>query len=285
VYFDSTAVDMIYRLPAVFHDKNQGFYLNGIHATSEFAVLMIDSVPSLDLYGKGGQFFPRYRYERVVRDPNQLVAFNTGDEWTRIDNVTDTTLTDYRETYPDLDVTKDDIFDYLYGILHSPEYRTRFAADLKKMLPRIPKVADFAAFRDAGRELGRIHRDYESIEPYALDVTGDQTALSVTKMRYAGKRPNVDKTTIVYNEAITIHGIPIEAHDYKLGSRSALDWVLERYQVTTDKASGIVNAPNDWGREHDDPRYILDLIGRVTTVSVETVRIVAALPPLDILPS
>lgn len=102
-------------------------------------------------------------------------------------------------------------------------------------------------------------------------------------MRYAGTRPNIDKTTVVYNDAIMIHGIPIEAQDYKLGSRSALDWVLERYQVTTDKASGIVNDPNDWGREHDDARYILDLIGRVTTVSVETVRIVNALPTLEIL--
>jgi predicted helicase len=285
LYFDERTVDMAYRIPALFPSgrENEGFVLASPSSHyPEFAALMVRGIPDLHTIDTG-QFFSRYRWERGLDDPNQLGTFDGDEEWTRIDNVTDATLTDYRATYSDLDVTKDDIFDYVYGILHSPEYRTRFAADLKKMLPRIPKVADFAAFRDAGRELGRIHRDYETIEPYALDVTGDQTDLTVTKMRYAGTRPNVDKTTVVYNEKITIRGIPIEAHDYKLGSRSAIDWVLERYQVTTDKASGIVNDPNDWGREHDDPRYILDLIGRVTTVSVETVRIVNALPALDIL--
>lgn len=282
MYFDENTVDMAYQIPRLFPagESNHGFVVaSPASHYPEFAALMVSGIPDLHTIDTG-RFFPRYRYERHAHDPNQLDAFDTGDEWTRVDNVTDAALADYRATYPDLDVTKDDIFDYVYGVLHSLEYRTRFAADLKKMLPRIPKVADFAAFRDAGRELGRIHRDYESVEPYALDIAGDQNDLTVKKMRYAGTRPNVDKTTVVYNDAITVHGIPIEAQDYKLGSRSALDWVLERYQVTTDKASSIVNDPNDWGREHDDPRYILDLIGRVTTVSVETVRIVNALPPV-----
>jgi predicted helicase len=287
VYFDATLNHERSKIPSFFPDVRKHNY--GIVLTSPashfptFAALMVDRIPDVHMLDTG-QFFPRYRYERSSRDPNLLGVFDDFDEgWTRIDNVTDATLVGYRATYPGHDVTKDDIFDYVYGVLHSSDYRSRFAADLKKMLPRIPKVVDFARFRDAGRELGRIHRDYESAEPYALDISGDQTDLATTKMRYAGTRPNVDKTTIVYNEAITIRGIPIEAHDYKLGSRSALDWILERYRITTDKASGIVNDPNDWGREHDDPRYILDLIGRVTTVSVETVRIVNALPALDII--
>ena len=219
---------------------------------------------------------------------NQLGAFDEGDGWTRIDNITDEILADFRATFGP-EVTKDDIFDYVYGLLHSPDYRSRFAADLKKLLPRIPIVRDFAAFRDAGRELGKLHMDYESVPQHpgsrSRQARAGEPSLLVKKMRYAGTRPNVDKTTIVYNDDITIRGIPIEAHEYMLGSRSALDWILERYQVKTDPASKIVNDANDWGLEHGNPRYILDLIGSIVTVSLETVRIVKSLPPLDILES
>jgi predicted helicase len=266
-----------------------GIYVVAPGENSYFAALAVSgAIPDLHLLATG-QFFPRYRYEKNESDANQLGAFDTGDEWTRIDNVTDEALASYRATYPDADVSKDDIFDYVYGILHSPEYRTRFAADLKKMLPRIPKARDFVAFRDAGRELGRLHMDYESVPPHpdlvvsSTSTTGGEPNLLVTKMRYAGKRPNLDKTTIIYNDDITISSIPAEAHEYLLGSRSALDWILERYQVAVDKASQIKNDPNDWGIEHGNPRYILDLIGSIVTVSTETVRIVKGLPGLEIL--
>jgi hypothetical protein len=202
-----------------------GIYVVAPGENSYFAALAVSgAIPDLHLLATG-QFFPRYRYEKNESDANQLGAFDTGDEWTRIDNVTDEALASYRATYPDADVSKDDIFDYVYGILHSPEYRTRFAADLKKMLPRIPKARDFVAFRDAGRELGRLHMDYESVPPHpdlvvsSTSTTGGEPNLLVTKMRYAGKRPNLDKTTIVYNDDITISSIPAEAHEYLLGSR------------------------------------------------------------------
>ena len=113
------------------------------------------------------------------------------------------------------------------------------------------------------------------------ELTEEQ--LRVTKMRFAGKRPNVDKSTIVYNDLITLSGIPPEAHEYMLGSRSAIEWILERYQIKTDKPSGIVNDPNDWGLEHGNPRYILDLLKSIVTVSLETVKIVNSLPPLEII--
>jgi predicted helicase len=149
------------RLPSVFPTTdadNLGIYVVAPGENSYFAALAVSgAIPDLHLLATG-QFFPRYRYEKNESDANQLGAFDTGDEWTRIDNVTDEALAGYRATYPDADVSKDDIFDYVYGILHSPEYRTRFAADLKKMLPRIPKARDFVAFRDAGRELGRLQR-------------------------------------------------------------------------------------------------------------------------------
>ena len=209
-----------------------------------------------------------------------------------MDNITDQALTDYQALYGP-EVTKDDIFNYIYGLLHSPDYRATFADDLKKMLPRIPMVAapdDFHAFATAGKALADLHIGYEHVEPYPLQITGlPDSGLSgkplydwyrVDKMRFAGGKTK-DRSTILYNSRITVTGIPDEAHDYLLGSRSGIDWIIERYQVKTDKASGIVNDPNDWARETEQPRYILDLLARVITISVETTRIVRALPPLD----
>jgi len=290
LYFSDRLNERRYRLPAVFVGPNEGFYYVGMGSTVPFSVLMTDDIPDLHVTGagSGGQFFARHRYINEHADHDQLPVFDSQAGHRRVSNVTDEILADYRATFG-ADVSKDDIFDYVYGILHSPDYRTRFAADLKKMLPRIPKVRDFAAFRDAGRQLGTLHMDYESVPRHpglvvsTSSTTGGEPSLLVKKMRYAGTRPNVDKTTIVYNDDITISGIPIEAHEYMLGSRSALDWILERYQVKIDPASKIVNDANAWGLEHGNPRYILDLIGSIVTVSLETVRIVKSLPPLDIL--
>jgi len=230
----------------------------------------------------------------------------------RGDNITDATLRSYQAAYG-LEVTKDDVFYYVYALLHSPEYRTRYGADLKKSLPHIPLVSsreDFVAFITAGRGLADLHLDYESVEPAPLRLVVDgqevpwdlretisADLLHVEKMRYARVRQDGrlhdDKTSIVYNEHVTISGIPIQAQDYLLGSRSALDWLLERYRVSTHKASGIVNDPNDWMAEgagggpstSAQPRYLLDLIARVTTVSVRTQQIVTSLPPLDVFPA
>jgi predicted helicase len=161
------------------------------------------------------------------------------------------------------------------------------------MLPRIPKVSsgdDFRAFVAAGRELATLHIGYEAVEPYPLLGTEEPLlGLSqgqlydfyrVEKMRFGGRAGSKDRSTIIYNSRITVSGIPDVAHEYLLGSRSGIEWVMERYQVKTDKASGIVNDPNDWSREVGDPRYILDLLARVVTVSVETCRIVDGLPTL-----
>ncbi|WP_394354064.1 type ISP restriction/modification enzyme [Nocardiopsis alborubida] len=182
------------------------------------------------------------------------------------------------------EVSKDDIFYYVYGLLHSPEYRSQFSADLKRSLPRVSKVADFHGFADAGRKLAKLHIGYESVKPYPLEekVTGPTpTPLTelyrVQKMKFKSKD---DRSTIVYNSRVTVSGIPERAYRYQLGARSAIEWIIDRYQVKTDKASAIVNDPNDWS---EDPRYIIDLLGRIVTVSLETVDIVEALPPLEIL--
>lgn len=287
VYFNRQANDMVYRLNELFPSADRGtigFYLTSpsTHFPT-FEVLAADSVPDLHTLDTG-QFFARYSYTQ--HDANQLLA-----EPERIDNVTDWALDEYQREYGE-QVTKDDIFFYVYGLLHAPEYRERYAADLKKQLPRIPMVLGrdrFERFTDAGRKLSELHIGYETMEPYPLTETihigapvDEYERFTVRKMKYAGKAGAWDKTRIAYNAFIDIHGIPEDAQRYMLGSRSALDWVIERYQVKTDKASGIVNDPNDWSREHGEPRYIIDLIGRITRVSLDTMKIVNGLPDLGI---
>jgi len=290
VYYDRFLNHERSQMPKIFpapDAKNVGIVIIAPRPGTEFAVHAVNCIPDLSYFTYTVQFFPRYTFSES--DPDDLFAGGVGQ---RIDNISDRALADHRATYG-AEVSKDDIFFYVYGLLHSPEYRAEFAADLKKMLPRIPKVSsgdDFRAFVAAGRELATLHIGYEAVEPYPLLGT-EETLLGlsqeqlydfyrVEKMRFGGRAGSKDRSTIIYNSRITIAGIPDVAHEYMLGSRSGIEWVMERYQVKTDKASGIVNDPNDWSREVGDPRYILDLLARVVTVSVETRRIVDGLPTL-----
>ena len=248
----------------------------------------------------GWQYFPLYLYDETQASGEMLVPATdirgkTGG-YKRRDAITDVILTTFREAYGP-DVSKEDIFYYVYGMLHSPEYRTRFAADLKKMLPRIPltgEAKDFRAFSDAGRKLAELHLNYETVPSWPVEEVHDKLPLDaaavykVQKMTFA--RPTAeqkaagarwDKTRIIYNSHVTITKIPIEAYEYVVNGKPAIEWILERYQVTRDKDSGIVNDPNDWCREHDKPRYIIDLIGSVVRVSMETMAIVKGLPSLN----
>lgn len=294
VYFDRRLNDMIYQLPSVFpapEVRNPGFVIISPRPGTEFGVLAVDVMPDLSYFTYATQFFPRYTFSE--HDPDAL-SFD-GGALGQIDNISDRAHADYQRAYGP-EVTKDDIFYYVYGLLHSPEYREQFGADLKKMLPRIPQVTDaagFRAFATAGRELATLHIGYESVEPYKLAIVGEPSPTvtgerlydyyRVEKMRFGGNAKKKDLATVIYNPRITVSGIPATAHQYMLGSRSGIEWVMERYQVKADKASGIVNDPNDWSRETGDPRYILDLLGRVVTVSVETIRIVESLPPLTLM--
>jgi predicted helicase len=292
VYFDQLLNDRLYQLPRMFPTselKNFGISLSANGAAAPFAALMLDSVPDLVVPGAGNptQFFPRYTYE-VRGGDGELDIFGPADPFVRMDNITDEILTEYKINYGS-ETTKDDIFYFVYGVLHSPDYRAEYEADLKKMLPRIPSLAvasDFLTFAEAGRRLSELHMGYESVEQYPLEmvlpVARPTPDLRVTKMKFAGKAGAWDKSTIIYNPTLTLRGIPEGAHEYMLGSRSAIEWILERYQVKTDKDSGIVNDPNLWGEEHGNPSYILDLLKSIVTVSVETVRIVKSLPKLNI---
>lgn len=304
LYFNGTLNERRYQLPRTFPGgaANVGIYNVGSGSAVPFSVFMLDVIPDLHVTGagSGGQFFPRWRYEPVGDSDTLDYGGETEviDGHRKVDNITDEAIRRFQAAHPGEDVTKDDIFFYVYGLLHSPTYRENYAADLTKMLPRIPMVRDLKGYATAGRALSDLHLGYESAEPYALggldvEPVGDPYAFFAVgskKMSFgkvgaeqkaAGER--YDRSVIYYNERITLCGIPEDAYRYMLGSRSAIEWVIERYYVKTDKASGIVNDPNDWSREVGDPRYILDLLARVVTVSVETNKIVDGLPPLDII--
>jgi predicted helicase len=282
------------------HHQNLAISVTGLGVSKDFSCLMVDALPDVQLFANG-QCFPLYHYEKAQAssghnaglfdepaDPNA-----DADGYTRKDAITDTALADYRAHYQDDKIGKEDIFYYVYGILHSPEYRERYANDLKKMLPRIPFAPDFWAFSKAGRELAYWHLNYEQVDPYeGLEIVIKDSAKSlppfdlyrVEKMAFAslGGREK-DRSTIEYNSYITIKGIPLEAYDYVVNGKSAIEWIMDRYRVTVDMDSGIKNDPNDWCREHDDPAYIFNLVQRVVRVSVETVRLVHLLPSLELI--
>lgn len=293
MYFDPQQQlnNCTYQLPSIFptpQHNNIGIYQVGSGSAVPFSVIMLGDLPDLHVTGagSGGQFFPRWTYHKSDGDGGfDFTDPNDVDQWgyRRIDNITDDILALYRKTAGD-QVTKDDVFHYVYGVLHEPDYRACFAADLKKMLPHIPtpdSAQRFEHVSDIGRRLADLHVNYEAAEPFPLDVQltpgsdpANRETWRVDKMKWKSK---ADRSAIVYNVAVTIAGIPDSAHAYMLGSRSALDWIIDRYQIKADKASGIVNDPNDWCDEHDDPTYIIDLIKKVTTVSVRTVALVAQL--------
>jgi predicted helicase len=224
---------------------------------------MVNAIPELHLCAStdGFQCFPFYIYAE--------------DGSNRRENITDWALEGFQTHYRDKKITKWDIFHYVYALLHHPQYRERYAANLRRELPRIPYAPDFHGFAAAGKRLAELHVNYEQQpEYYWHRIENRKAPLSyrVEKMKLSK-----DKTSIVYNEFLTIAGIPPEVHEYRLGNRSALEWVIDQYQVSTDKRSGITNDPN----RLDDPEYIVRLIGQVITVSLETVKIVKNLPPLE----
>lgn len=278
---------------------NVAIAVSTVGARSPFTVLMTRDLPDVHLWIDDTPVLPRYLYEATPDDGTPPALFGAGGSASnrRQHNVTDHALGLYRALDPA--IVKDDVFFYVYGVLHSPDYRTAFAADLKKSLPRIPLVATadaFWAFSKAGRDLAHLHTEYETVESwpdlgrtYRAGVDpGRPEAYRVLKMKHpkvtdpaTGKKVE-DRSRIVFNDWITIEGVPERAYDYDLGSRSAIGWVMEAWRVRTDKASGIVNDPNDWATEHADPTYILDLVGRVVTVSMRTLDIIENLPALEL---
>lgn len=267
--------------------KNLAIIVPGVGGRKDFNCIIVNILP--DLYMQdGGQCFPLYYYEKADsgKQGNLLeIGQTTEAGYVRKEAVTDAGLELFRSHYEDDSINKEDVFYYVYGILHSSKYREDYAADLKKMLPRVPLAPDFWAFSKAGRELAHWHLDYESVEPWPVEEErqpqGDKDDFAyyhVEKMRFPKKG---EKGSIIFNPFITFKNIPLEAYDYVVNGKSALEWIMERYAITVDKDSGIRNDPNDWCREHDDPRYIYDLVRRIIRVSMETNKIVAALPDFE----
>ncbi len=292
LYFDPFWNHRVAQLPSLFPEpgyENRVICVSGVGA-NDFSCLMADKIPDVQLMFNT-QCFPLYLYAKRPEF--------AGGGYERHDAITDAASERFAAAYG-RDVAKEDLFYYIYGLLHSPDYRARYANNLSKELPRIPRAATyerFAAFADAGRRLAELHVNYESAAEYPaqVDLTDGvfdrDTLYKVTKMKYAripGKRGNdaLDKTTIVYNGHIRVTGVPLEAQKYVVNKRSALDWVLERADYRVDRESGIVNDFNALGLERNPPdsRYPLSLLLKVITVSVETVKIVGSLPPLEIHP-
>jgi predicted helicase len=271
-------------MPKIFPNQNLEnlvICVTGIGVTKDFNALIVNTLPDVQLQANG-QCFPLYTYEKQS-ELGSLFATATTEQYTKKENIPDSILKEYQQKYQDKTITKSDIFYYIYGVLHSPEYKQRFASDLKKMLPRIPFTADFWTFSQAGRELAYYHLNYETIEPYELeefkkDLYLDDKDYQVEKMVFGKNKNGIDKTIIIYNSKLTLSQIPLEAYEYIVNGKSALEWIMERYKVTKDKDSGIINDPNHWS---ENPRYIVDLVKRIVRVSLETVRIVKSLPALN----
>ncbi len=241
------------------------------------SLLISDKIANLHFNGDT-QCFPLYYYEE--KDKSAPTLFESSeDKFIRRDGVSDFILQQAQKAYGK-NVSKEDIFYYVYGFLHSPEYRETFAADLKKMLPRLPLVDEmkyFWAFSKAGRKLADLHINYETVPPAeGVIVKGAESSFfKVEKMRFPSKD---DKSKILFNSRITVENIPAEAYEYVVNGKSAIEWIIERYQITVHKESQIKNDPNDWADEVGNPRYILDLLLSIINVSVQTVEIVKGLP-------
>ena len=252
--------------------------------SKELTVLINNSICDVHFAGDT-QCYPLYWYEEKKKEQNAMTNLFDDQteeqqaEYVRHDGITDYILHESCAKYKTNAITKEDIFYYVYGLLHSQEYRTQFAADLKKMLPRLPLVdtaADFKAFMEAGRKLADLHLNYEKRpKPQEVVVDCKSNDCTVEKMKFKSKD---DKSVIIYNNHITIRNIPLEAYEYVVNGKSAIEWIMERYQVKIDKASQIKNDPNDWAKEHNAPTYILDLLLSIITVSLETMKIVKGLP-------
>lgn len=271
--------------------ENRVISVTGLGEAAGFSCLMSAAAPNYHFIA-GSQCFPRYLYdeEAAASDPQGNLLAGTAhiSGRQRRDAITDEGLAHFRAAYPGEAIANDDLFYYVYGLLHSEEYRARYADNLSKQLPRLPTVknaTDFWAFVEAGRKLGDLHCDYEQAEPYPVTIAQGDLRLAnipdperfyrVEQMKFGGKRPNLDKSTVIYNGNITMTGIPFAAYEYMVNGKPALEWVMERQCVKTDKASGIVNDANRYAIETvGDPAYPLLLFQRVITVSLETMKIV-----------
>ena len=259
--------------------RREAHYSMGYLRKTLFSALVVDRMPDLHCVSFG-QCFPLWRYER--QDAHQRNLLTGDQDLVKVDNIPETALRRFRVEYSDPSITRDDIFDYVYGVIHSSHYRDRFANDLAKGLPRIPFALDFRAFADAGAVLAGLHLNYEDgdFPEYPLEVTSstgrpltpDDYRLGTRPMRFADKGR---RATLIVNNRVQLTGIPRESHRYIVNGRTPLEWLIFYYKTATDKRSGIVNDANEW---FADPRDLVTTIQRIVYLSIETARIVDGLP-------
>ena len=268
LFFDRILNERVYGFPSIFPTpeteiENRVICVSGLGSNKPFHAMMSEMIPCLDILEKT-QCFPFYDYEE--------------DGMRRRENITDVALHKFCVQYQDESISKWDVFHYVYAVLHHPDYRETYQANLKRELPRLPFVSDFWSYVKAGQRLGEIHVSYEDQPEYHFDFI--ETPGMSLDWRVEKIRLSKDKSQIRYNDFLTLAGIPPTTFDYRLGNRSALDWVINQYQVKTDKRSGITNDPN----RPDDPQYIVKLIGKVITISLETIKLIKGLPawPTDL---
>ena len=289
LYFDATLIQRRYQMPSIFPTPdapNQVIGVTGKGETAGFSALITNVIPDLHLVA-GAQWFSRWHYQ--AHDPHSPDAWAQVDStgldsvlgYRRIDNITDWCLQQFRGQYPALQITKDDIWYYLYSLLHAPDYRARYKPDLSKDLPRIPFVSNFNAFRDAGAELAALHLGYEACPEYKLQVDVDGVGDNVYRlnnkaMQWGGTRKEPDRSVLHVTPAVTLHGIPEAAHAYVVNGRTPLEWAMDRLRIRQDQESKIVNDPNAWF--DDNPTKLVSHLRRLVHVSVETARIVEGLP-------
>jgi len=282
-YADYTFAQRKGKMHQIFPDslsKNHVICVPGKGSKDAFSALMVNTMPDRGFNG-AGQCFPRWQYLKSTDTSDTTGTLqDIAEAPERIDNISDTTLQAFRKHYGDNTITKDAIFDYVYGILHAPRYREEFANDLSKMIPRIPFAPDFRAFSQAGEALAALHLGYETCEQYRLELifahNGEPQPqhfkLGTRAMRFANKET---KTTLILNEHVQLSGIPEAAHRYVVNGRTPLEWFIDRYRIKQDKESGIINDPNGW---FANPRALVTAIERVVYVSVESARIIENLP-------
>ena len=280
-YVEYVLVNNKYQQDRIFpgpETDNRVICVPGIGSQKPFSALMVDTMPDLNFLPAGGQCFPRYRYQEPQDAQGELPGIAAPD-LERIDNITDTALRAFRVHYEDNTITKDAIFDYVYGVLHAPEYHERFANDLAKELARIPLAVEFHAFARAGRELAELHLGYETCDEYPLECVfahdrearSEHFRIGERAMRFADD----EKTILIVNDHIRLAGIPSEAHRYQVNGRTPLEWFIDRYKIKRDKHSGIINDPNAW---FEDPQDLVTATRRIVYLSVETTRIIEDLP-------
>ena len=297
-YFSRQLNEVVSQMPQIFPNAelpNRIISVTGNGSRNGLSVFMADRLVDLNLLEAGAQCFPLWLYENAEHlEPDLLSTGDTETSWSRRDAITSFALDYFYATYPNETISREDIFHYIYGLLHSEDYRSRYSANLAKELPRIPcvkSVRDYCTFRDVGKKLGELHVNYESVDSYPAKIDMDgrvfratpEELYRVTKMKHPGTGANKDMSTVIYNSYITIREIPKDAWNYVISGKPALSWIMERQSVKTDKASGIVSDSNHYAIETmEDPRYVLDLFLRVITVSLETMKLVRSLPELKL---